>query len=460
MRYLFWTTLSIGVLLASESFAEPKITTGGELRLRGEGFNTPAPVTGMDESYELFNARARGTADAAWEKISVHAVLQAAASLGLPKNGAFAIGPVYTAANTGVTDPGRISVLEFSTAFKSPRFRATLGRQKYAGGVETMTGVPYLDAIKKRRLAERLIGNWDWVNVGRRFDGIALGTQSENTAFDGFLLRPLSGGVNYKDAHEWLDDLSVFGATITGRYDRWIPSAEARLFAIQYVDQRPSAISASGEDLRITTVGSSFLTGTQDTDLLLWGSYQFGDWGLVDQKAWAFFVEAGHKFETTSGLATLRGGYAHASGDDGGADHQSFFNLLPTNHKFMGSMDYNAFSNLREVFVQATWVFDPRVKVRTAVHAFFLAKKTDAWYGGSGPFNEGVLGYAARRPGSGDFLNDRLGQEFDLDATITLPKKHTIHLGGGVFWGDKAAGEILKSKDDGLWGYLQLVLRI
>jgi hypothetical protein len=440
MRSWILASVVVSVSVAGVAWGEVETEPIGNLRLRGEGFDTPSADATKESSYGFFNARLRGGVDVKWNHWMFHGVIQAAGSLELPENGAFAIGPVYTSANGGETNPGRVSLLELSAAYRTSTFYAVLGRQKYAEGMEAKTGIPYLDAVKKRRLAERLIGNWDWVNVGRRYDGLAIGMEDDDRKLDAYVLRPLAGGVNYKDAHEWLDDLTVVGLTVTGKYDRLISSSDLRLFGIYYDDSRPGAIDAMGNDIRITTLGASVLAGNEGNDLLAWFAYQLGDWRAEDHKAWAFIVEAGHFYDFGHG-GKIRAGYAHSTGNDNPADdnHRSFYNLLPTNHKFYGSMDYSAFSNLRDVYVILAWSFAEKWSARTALHAFFLTNKTDAWYGGSGPFNESLLGYVGRRPaGGGDFSSYRLGQELDLDVNWSFHTKHKLQAGGGVFWGDKA----------------------
>jgi hypothetical protein len=324
-------------------------------------------------------------------------------------------------------------------------------------GAEVLTGVASLDQVKRRRLSERLVGNWDWPNVGRRFDGLTLGVDLDRVHLSGLALRPLAGGIEYRDAFEELDDLTVYGVTTTGKYGTWLPRAEVRLFALRYDDGRPGAVAAAGGDLEIMTWGASFLGGGDRGDLMLWGAVQTGDWGPAEQDAWAFIAEIGHPFAGAPAAPVLRAGIAAASGDrrPGGA-HGAFFNLLPTNHKFYGSMDFCALSNLRNLYVEVQLRPAERLAVRAEVHSFALLAERDAWYGGSGAFDEAALGFPARRPAAGRFSSTSLGSEVDLELTWTLGHGLTLAGGAGWFAGGAAAEEVLTADEGGGWGYLQL----
>jgi hypothetical protein len=385
--------------------------------------------------------------------VKLHALVQGATSWSLPSNGAFGSGPVYFGPN-GESSPDSVDLAELSVAFTGARGKVVVGRQGWQEGNETPTGDAYLDGVKRRRLGERLVGNWDWVNVGRRFDGVSFGAACDSTHVAGFAFRPLGGGVSYPAAFERLDELEVYGLTVTGRYGAWIPKSDVRLFAIQYEDGRAPARSAAGGDLSITTLGASLLAGGAGGDLVLWGAWQTGDWGRADHDAWAAILEGGGKIASN---ATLRGGVAVASGDgEAGGEHGTFANLLPTNHKFYGSIDYLAFQNVQELFVELLVEPSKRFSSRFAVHHFDLNQEQDAWYSGSGAFDEKALGFVARRPAAG-FVKPDIGWEYDVEGRCALP--HGLALEGGLSYFDAggAGREILKADGSGWWGFVQIL---
>lgn len=450
------------LVTASVSFADgPELDPTFQLRLRWEGFGTPTGFTDRDAQYNFSNLRLRFGLESRWEHVTLAGELQGAAAADLPANGAFAIGPVYAAANSGETRPSQIGISQAYATFHSSTSRLQAGRQKWGDGFETLTGVGHLDGIKKRRMAERLVGNWDWVNVGRRYDGASGATSAGGVHLGGFAFRPLAGGVNYVGGFERLKGLGVYGATVTTKYGELLPSTELRLFAVRYDDERPGALAAAGDKLRLNTFGASLLGGGDNGDLMLWGVYQTGSWGEASQNAWAFIAEGGRKMHRGDSTFTLRGGVAQASGDSGDDEkHNTFFNLLPTNHKFYGSMDYNAFSNLRDLYGELLFQSGPSAvwSFRGAFHVFHLVDSNDAWYGGSGAFDLSRLGYAARRPASGAFASSDIGKELDISVGWKLHRIFKLDAGWSYFWGGAAAGEVLSVDQTGSWAFVQVVL--
>jgi hypothetical protein len=436
--------------------AAPRFDWSAELRLRAEAIDGPARDAAKDASDDTAHGRLRLGADLVWPRLELHALVQGAASRSLPANGAFGAGPVYFAAN-GERDPESSDVAELSVALTGRCGKLVLGRQAWAEGNEVATGVAYLDGVKKRRLGERLVGNWDWVNVGRRFDGLTFAGGGESTHLAAFAFRPTGGGVSYQHAFETLDDFDLYGLTVTGRYGRWLPRSDVRLFALRADDGRPAARAAAGGAIAIDTLGASLLAGGSSADFVLWGAWQTGDWGRSDHEAWAAFVEGGGKLGRGPRAPTVRAGFAVASGD-GEADrvHATFANLLPTNHRFYGSADHFAFQNVQELFVELIVVPGAKSSVRFAVHHFDLNQEQDAWYGGSGAFDETALGFAARRP-PGGFTRPDLGWEADAEGRFTLPRGFTLDAGVTYFAAGAAGREFLTADSTGWWGYLQLV---
>jgi hypothetical protein len=208
--------------------------------------------------------------------------------------------------------------------------------------------------------------------------------------------------------------------------------------------------------LSVTTAGASLLAGGAKGNVLLWGTVQTGDWGAVDQEGWAFLVDAGRVLDGMPGKPTVHLAWEQSSGDEPGGDHETFFNVIPTNHKYYDLMDFTAFSNLRDAYIETLFSAGPKVKVRIALHDFALTEETDGWYGGSGAFEEESFGYAARLPTGGRFPSKDLGRELNTDVAWALPAGFQLGLGGGYFWGGEAAEAFLLAEGDGSWVYLEL----
>ncbi|MFL6194016.1 MAG: alginate export family protein [Thermoanaerobaculia bacterium] len=456
MRKLFLAAALAALQTGVATAASPAIKPIFDVRLRTEAFDTPARTATADRRYSFTVGRVRAGLDATWTNWKLHGMVQAAGMTQVSRGAAFGSGQSYLAANGGDTSRTVIGISELSAAYTNGGFKAVLGRQPFADGNEAPTGIAHLDAVKKRRLSDRLVGNFEWPNVARRFDGASLSYGKGSAVVSGFALRPLDGAFDYEDAYEELDGVSVYGASLTGKYNTWVPASEVRAFAVQYDDTRRIARRQTGGDLKITTLGASILHGGENWDVLAWGALQSGDWGTADQDAWAYIVDVGRRFPAVAGKPTVHLAAEQSSGDDRpGGDHGTFFNVLPTNHKFYGSMDYFAWSNLRDVYLEALGGSE-KLKVRFALHDFSLTQTRDAWYGGSGAFEDTSLGYAARLPVYGRFPSKDLGQEADLEFTYALPQGLQVGVGGGYFLGGDAAKAFLPLEEDGSWAYVEL----
>lgn len=437
----------------------PKFTPTVDARVRLESTRTPAARAGLDRDYAIQQARVRLGLDLAWRHLTVHGILQGTALQGVPRNAGFGIGPSYLAANQGDTSPEDAAIAELSARYQNAGLDVIAGRQRFADGVELLPGVAYLDDVQRGKLGERLLGNWDWPAAGRRWDGAAVAYRHGAMHVSGFYLRPLQGGVNVGAAFHSFDSLEVYGATIASPYGAWLPKSTFRLQAIHYDDERPAARATAGGTLSVDTLAASAIVGDEDDALVLWVATQSGDWGRRRQEAQAWFAGAGHRFLETRGQPAVYLGYERASGDDRGNSHSTFFNLLPTNHKFYGSMDYFAFSNLRDAYLEASWKPAPAWRLQAGLHAFGLCEAGDAWYAGSGAFDDRALGYTARRPPSGRFTSRDLGRELDLDAVWSIRPGLELRGGGGLFHGGGAARQALPAASDGHWLYLELAYR-
>lgn len=432
-----------------------------ETRARYELFDTPVARADQDAGYGFGLLRVRAGVQAAWgERVVAHLLLQGAAMSSLPSNAGFGSGPTYLSTNGGDRTPSQAGLLEAAVRYRGERWDVTLGRQGFAEGFGVATGVPFVDGAKRRRLAERLVGNLDFPNVGRRYDGAvlhaALGAAGR---LEAYALRPLAGAFHYDEALEELD-VDLFGASLAGPFGGWVADSELRFFAIAYRDERDVVARSLGGEIALETLGASWVAGTPEWSAVAWGALQRGDYGARDQSAWAAIAELSRRFSALRGAPSLHLGLETASGGGGTGDRETFFNLLPTNHKFYGSLDFVAFSNVRDLFLEARWSPRKGVDLALALHDFALVDRADAWYGGSGAFSERELGYVARRPADGRFESRRLGRELDLAASWALPRNLALKLEAGWFLGGAAAREILRHQEDGGWASFEVAWRL
>ncbi|MEX0998969.1 MAG: alginate export family protein, partial [Thermodesulfobacteriota bacterium] len=149
---------------------------------------------------------------------------------------------------------------------------------------------------------------------------------------------------------------------------------------------------------------------------------------------------------------------ASGDGDPNDSNNGTFFNMVPTNHKFYGYADVNAFSNLVDTYFQ--FLLSPHKRVNLAVdgHLFWLASDEEVWIGGSGPFNDAVFGYAFRNPVEGNDIEKDLGGEIDLGVNIVALDFLSFQVGYSHFFGRSGVGVVFDKKDDLDWFYAQSVI--
>jgi hypothetical protein len=441
--------------------ALPSVTPILEARARLEAFDALRVRGDQEARYHLALGRVRLGAEVAFgQRFRLKGIVQAAGMRGVPENAAFGAGPVYFTTNGGDTSPAGIGLAELAFTWREPSFELTVGRQGFAEGVGAPTGIAHLDGVAHRRLAERLIGNLDFPNVGRRFDGVLARSGVAGVGrFEIFAFRPLAGAFHYDDAFDRLD-VELFGVNLASPYGGWLPRTQVRVFALGYRDDRPAARAVAGGRLEIDTLGGSLLTGSESWNLLVWSALQRGDWGARTHSADALVLELGRRFAGIRGAPSIHLGYERASGGDRQARHGAFFNLLPTNHKFYGALDYLAFSNLRDLFLEGRVALSPRVRLQAALHDFALVDRGDAWYGGSGAMSARELGYVARRPAGGRYDASDLGRELDLTLFWTLSPALELKLESGVWRGGAAAEQFARADADGAWLALEATWRL
>ncbi|MBI2485969.1 MAG: alginate export family protein [Deltaproteobacteria bacterium] len=442
------------------------VSGGVNIRLRNELWNTfEKQGVSTDRTYDFFLVRTRGFIDIFWNNFFLHVMGQGVKAFNLPRNGAFGPGPLYFSASDDDTGPGNFQIAEAYLQIKDfpvLGFYLTGGRIGFLDGAEVLYGEPKIDWVIKARLSERLIGNWDWVNIGRRFDGGTFGFGNRIFDLNVFGANVLQGGYDFDDGlWKELDHVVVVGGSFTLKKDVIVPGTQFKVFNYFYFDDRTPARELAGDDLEINTTGASIVgayeVGPGQMDLLLWFAFQTGDFGDLDQKAFGFIGEIGYQFLQVPLKPWLRIGLAYASGDDDpdDSDHGTFFNMVPTNHKWYGYADAVAFSNLEDYYFQL--ILTPHSKVAFAIdgHLFRLASDDEFWISGSGPFNNEVFGYAFNKPVSGEDIKRNLGGELDFTLSIKPVDFLSLDIGYSHFFGAKGV-EVVFDKEDQLdWFYVQ-----
>ncbi len=449
-----------------------KVTVSERLRFESwDWFDSSAG----DGSYGFLASQLRLGLSQQKKKWAWQVELQQPTLLGLPQNaiapapqGQLGLGASYFVANDSQQHAAGVFLKQAFVRFhfQGAASSVRLGRFEFVEGAETSPQDPTLAALKRERIAHRLIGNFAFSHVGRSMDGVHFVRATEATNFT-FLGARATEGVFQLDGNGELDVDVLYGA-LTRRRGR--PQAgEWRVFALHYhdgrralkTDNRPAAVrSADTSNLRITTLGAhyvdTFAVGGGKADVLLWGAAQFGDWGVQRHRAAAIAAEAGYQPPWDKLKPWIRLGYFRSSGDGDPADgqHSTFFQVLPTPRIYARFPFYNLM-NSEDFFAQLWLRPHPRLTLRSDVHGLRLSHRNDLWYLGGGAFQQRSFGYVGRSSGGGRSLATLA----DVSADYQVSKQFTLSGYLGAALGRRVVSSTYTHGGNARFSYVELSWR-
>ena len=339
------------------------------------------------------------------------------------------------------------------------------------GGVEAF---PLVAKIGRQELSygdERLIGAFDWNNIGRVFDAAKLRYEAEVGWVDAFVGRVvIPDDNNFNNSNDDDHFSGIYGST-----RKLIPKQETQLYflARNVGEDSPATIGpglppiltgASPRDVYTLGLRVKSLPGAHGPwDYSAEMAGQLGKFTMpgtmtsLDHSAFAAHVGGGYTVTNLFGKPRFGLEYNYASGDDdpNDGDHGTFDNLFPTNHKFYGYMDFVSWQNIHNPRLQASFKPMEKLLVTADVHGFWLADTSDFFYQVNGAPRAGS-GYGVN-PGYSSFV----GAEIDLVATYTFNSAMMAQAGYGHFFtGDYIDQSLTASgSEDADWFYLQFTVR-
>lgn len=332
--------------------------------------------------------------------------------LDLPFNG---VGPgsVYYATNDMERNPGDFILRQLYVAYgnklESAAYDFTVGRMLYANGLETANPDKTVEGIKKQRIANRVIGPFDFT-AGRSFD--SLRTKLEfgklGVLAAGFM-RPTQGGFSTEGSVE-IQDIDLATVSWNLPQDSLPERTDAQIFWYYYGDDRLATVKTDNRSLDIRTADTEnisihnagghwvavFGDEKQLSQFLFWGILQAGDWGRQDILSGALAIEAGSQFLEYWGKPIVRLGYNWGSGDKDPTDdeHHTFMQMLPTARQYAYTPFYNLMNN-QDLFVSAAIQPAETINVLASLHYLQLSETKDLLYAGGGAnLDEKQFGYS------------------------------------------------------------------
>lgn len=281
------------------------------------------------------------------------------------------------------------------------------GRMLYMNAAEVLAPDPRLAWLQTTRVAQRLLGPFDYTHVGRSFDGGRIAYDFGPGQVGVFGFKPTFGGYEV-DANRELD-INLAGASLDLKTLEALGGLTIGQLAyyfyddfrdVVFLDNRPLPARQAdlGQPARLHTIGANAVhvhpLGPGFLDGVAYAYGQFGDWQSLDQESWAYGVETGYRLTSLWAAPWLRVGINSASGDTNPADgtHGTFFQMLPTAWLYAQFPFYNMMNN-QDVLAQLVLNPHPRLSFRLDFHWLRVNSSQDFAYSGGGATKNDLFGY-------------------------------------------------------------------
>jgi hypothetical protein len=398
-------------------------------------------------------------------------------SLGGNSSGAAAVYRAFSPGGSTESPDGQALRQLYAEVRPSKGLAIRGGRTDIKLGTEHMYKEANWKYLKVARASQRLIGTVGWTHGERSNDGGTLSYDTDGYNFFAFGAMPTTGVFDINKGYRTQWDIVYGGFSVTAKRGTWLPNTEIRPFFVYYDDNRPMNDGGLDNRVGIASFGFSAIgvyeLGPGLADLFLWGAGQGGKYNGVDHWAGAGIVEAGYQLPKVVtkpwfriGLNIASGGAGAATGGGapavaGSGNHNTFFNVLPTNHLYYGFADAFAFQNVIDLMAQVKLQLHERVGLNLMLHQFWLTDKNDNQYFGTGAFskntkNAGAFGYASNP----SFGQRAVGTEIDTIVNVKVTKWLSVQGGFAYIWdGDVWQANPGFAGEDIMFGYLQFALK-
>ncbi len=286
--------------------------------------------------------------------------------------------------------------------------------------------------------SQRLISTLDWVNTRRTFQGVKTFWRTPEWDLDAFWVRPMITEKGNLD--NWDTQQNFFGLWATNKPK---PGHTIDLYFLSLINDRsitPANLLAGNilqPNSDTHTLGGR-LAGNFDNLLYeLEGMYQFGQRSNLDVSAFAVATGVGYRLPLPMNpQGWIR--YDFASGDGSSTDGRSntFNQLFPFGHYYLGFLDRVGRQNIHDFNAQFTMHPMPWITFITQYHRFYLANNRDFLYN--------AAGLATLRDTTGQ-SGSHIGDELDFRLNLHVNRHQDVLLGYSKLW----SGEFLDKQRPG-----------
>ncbi len=283
---------------------------------------------------------------------------------------------------------------------------------------------------------QRLVSPLPWGNTLRRWDGVSAIVNTGGWKLHGFWTQYApSDKYSFNESDGQTPFYGLYATTTLADSGYGL---DAYFLGLEREDMI-SFNGTTGEEERYTLGGRLFgAIGDTNLDFDAEAAYQFGEVGSGDVSAYMFGGEFGCRMPDWWGKPRFALGFDYASGDDRpGGDVETFNQLFPLGHAYLGYMDFVGRQNIMDVSGAVSFTPGEKMTAGIAGHIFRRASDDDGLYNAGG---------AIVRPGSAGSSSD-VGAEIDL----TLKYVFDRHCVGVVGYSHFFAGDFIEesgSDDD------------
>ncbi len=280
--------------------------------------------------------------------------------------------------------------------------------------------------------AQRLISPLPWGNTLRHWDGLTAQWRAESWSLTA--LATAFAPVQKTSFNDTDDDTTLYGLYARREPQDGGHGLELYLLA----NERPgvSVNGTTGHEERQTLGARALGPLVGRTDYEVEAAWQTGEVGAGDVNAWFLAAQAGWRPEGLRGAPRLWLGLDLASGDDEpGGDVETFHQLFPLGHAYLGFVDAIGRQNIADASLGGKWSIDQATSASTALHSFWVLDDDDALY------NAGGVAYRS------GFESNEVGVELDFRVDHRLDRHAALYGGYSHFFAGDALEESGSAED-------------
>lgn len=267
---------------------------------------------------------------------------------------------------------------------------------------------------------QRLVSPLDWVNTRRTFEGLVAQVKAGSATLAGFWTQPVIVAANdFNEADETTDFYGLYAV-----FKRPGASSGLDLYWLSLDRERATFAGVTGAEER-QTLGARFEAAGRHADLEFEGAYQFGEFGSSDIEAYMVTLIVGFADRGHARAPRLYFGLDYASGDEQAGDGklETFNQLFPLGHAFLGYMDFVGRQNIVDLSTGLQLKLTAKSNLQIDWHHLRLATANEGLYG--------VGGAQARQANPGG--SKAVGDELDLLLRRPINPHLALELGLGRF---------------------------